>query len=341
MSRSDDLGTPSSYVEQVSDQLWRIQLPLPMRDLTSVNAYAIGANDRITLIDPGYASPESEDMLIAALYSVGYSVGDVERILVTHIHWDHYSQALRWQRQLGTCVYLGREEHHAITAVEQAQGPYSDQVALLHTAGAPALADDVQCVELEPYELDISAGPPDVWLDDGDRLDCGGRTLVSHATPGHTRGHFVFEIPDEGLLFTGDHVLPRITPSIGFEPRPDPYALTAYLRSLQLLLARPTNTMLPAHGPIGSDVKARVVELLSHHDRRLEEILGFVTAGHSTAYEVARQMHWTRKLRSVDDLNTVHAMSAVLEVLAHLEVLEAQGLVVAMQLDQARMYRAS
>ena len=152
MSRSDDLGRRAATSKQVSDQLWRIQLPLPMRDLTSVNAYAIGANDRVTLIDPGYASPDSEDMLIAALYSVGFSVGDVERIMVTHIHWDHYSQALRWQRQLGTCVYLGREEHHAITAVEQAQGPYSDQVALLHTAGAHALADDVQCVELEPYE---------------------------------------------------------------------------------------------------------------------------------------------------------------------------------------------
>ena len=341
MPQADYLGLPSRYVEEVSDQLWRIELPLPMPDLTSVNAYAIGAKDGVTLIDPGYPSPESENMLIAALYALGFSVGDVERILVTHLHWDHYAQALRWQRQLGTCVYLGHEEHHAIAAVEQAQSPYSDQVALLRTAGAHALADDVQYLELQPYERDITLGPPDVWLHDSDQINCGERTLVARATPGHTRGHFIFEIPEQGLLFTGDHVLPRITPSIGFEPRPDPYALRSYLESLQLLMSLPANKMLPAHGAIGQDVTTRVAELLSHHESRLENILSFVAAGASTAYEVAREMRWTRRLRSVDDLNTVHAMSAVLEVLAHLEVLQTQGLVEATHSQETRLYRAS
>ena len=168
-------------------------------------------------------------------------------------------------------------------------------------------------------------GPPDVWLDDSDRLNCGAEDSRGSATPGHTRGHFVFEIPDEGLLFTGDHVLPRITPSIGFEPRPDPYALTAYLRSLQLLMARPTNTMLPAHGADrlrrhGASRGAFVASRSSFREHpRVRH------GGSSTAYEVARQMRWTRRLCSVDDLNTVHAMSAVLEVLAHLEVLGDAG----------------
>jgi len=37
-------------------------------------------------------------------------------------------------------------------------------------------------------------------------------------TPGHTQGHAVFVDPAARLLFAGDHVLPSITPSVGFEP---------------------------------------------------------------------------------------------------------------------------
>ena len=45
----------------------------------------------------------------------------------------------------------------------------------------------------------------------------GARVLEAVATPGHTKGHLVFHDLDAGLLFSGDHVLPTISPSIGFE----------------------------------------------------------------------------------------------------------------------------
>jgi glyoxylase-like metal-dependent hydrolase (beta-lactamase superfamily II) len=313
-------------IERITEHVARIPLPLPLPDLKEVNAYAIRGDDGVTLVDPGWASAESEAILVAALDQLGYQPTDVRRILVTHAHWDHYTQAMKWQHEYGAKVLLGREERHTIEAFDGVQGVYPNQVLLLRRAGATALADDLQRLELEPYERDMPVGNPDIWLRGGEEIDCGGRTIVAHATPGHTRGHMMFEDLADGLLFTGDHVLPRITPSVGFERAPHHLPLRSYLNSLQFCLTRSAARMLPAHGAVTDDVGSRVEELLAHHEQRLKEILGLVASGAATAYDVARQMRWTRKERAIDELGTVHAMAAVLEVLAHLELLVAQGL---------------
>jgi glyoxylase-like metal-dependent hydrolase (beta-lactamase superfamily II) len=316
-----------SAVERVAAQVWRIALPLPMRDLKEVNAYAIGGEDGVTLIDPGWANPESEAVLVAGLAQAGWSPDDVQRILVTHAHWDHYTQAVKWRDERDVTVYLGRGERHTIEAFDSIDGIYPHQVRWLRRAGATALADEVEALELEPWEEDMPFRAPDVWLDGGEHIDCGGVTVVAHATPGHTRGHVVFEISDAGLLFTGDHILPRITPSIGFERAPQRLALASYLDSLQLCERWASSTMLPAHGAVVDDVGSRVEELLEHHRQRLDEVTELVRHGANTAYEVARQMRWTRRALHIDELGTVHGMTAVLEVLAHLDLLAARDVV--------------
>jgi glyoxylase-like metal-dependent hydrolase (beta-lactamase superfamily II) len=328
-------------IEHVSEHVVRIPLPLPMPDLKVVNAYAIRGDDGVTLVDPGWASAESELVLVGALRQLGYVPDDVRRILVTHAHWDHYTQAVQWQREHAATLFLGREERHTVEAFVDQSGNYPNQVQLLRRGGADDLADEIDRIELEPHERDIQQGPPDVWLRGGEEIDCGGRTIVAHATPGHTRGHMVFEDPVDGLLFTGDHVLPRITPSIGFERAPDRLALRSYLDSLRFCLTRSDARLLPAHGAVAGDVGSRAEELLVHHEQRLNEILELVAAGAETAYDVALQMRWTRRERTIDELGTVHAMTAVLEVLAHLELLAMQGSLHSDEIGPARQYRTA
>jgi glyoxylase-like metal-dependent hydrolase (beta-lactamase superfamily II) len=140
-------------------------------------------------------------------------------------------------------------------------------------------------------------------------------------TPGHTRGHVVFHDEAAGTLFAGDHVLPQITPSIGFEmPRPDS-PLRDYLESLRLVRSLPDARLLPAHGPVAPSVHARVDELLDHHEARLTGTAKAVEQGADTAFEVARILRWTRRETHFDDLNLLNRMLAVQETLAHLEVL--------------------
>jgi glyoxylase-like metal-dependent hydrolase (beta-lactamase superfamily II) len=130
---------------------------------------------------------------------------------------------------------------------------------------------------------------------------------------------------DAPMLYAGDHVLPHITPSIGFEPAAVPGALIRYLTSLAALRAEPDRRLLPAHGPVAPSVHARVDELLAHHDQRLDEIAAGVDAGMTTAAEIAGALRWTRRELRLDEMESFNRMLAVLETDAHLEVLAAQG----------------
>jgi glyoxylase-like metal-dependent hydrolase (beta-lactamase superfamily II) len=148
-------------------------------------------------------------------------------------------------------------------------------------------------------------------------------------TPGHTQGHVVFTDSGNGLLFAGDHVLPHITPSIGFEPVSARQPLGDYLESLRVVRALPDMRLLPAHGPDGGSAHKRIDELLAHHADRLARCADAVAAGAGTAYEVACALRWTRRGRQLADLDPFNQMLAVAETRIHLELLAAQGRLVA------------
>ncbi|SHV63345.1 beta-lactamase domain-containing protein [Mycobacteroides abscessus subsp. abscessus] len=315
---------PETLAKAAEYTIARIPLPLPLPDLTVVNAYALGTDAGVTLIDPGWATADSEATLIAGLHSMGYGITDVRQILVTHAHWDHYTQAVKWRDALGIELMLGAEERHSISAFDALAGVHPNQVPVLRRAGAPALAAAVAALQWEPYEQDMPFTAPDRWLQDGEVIDAGGVSMTVRSTPGHTRGHMVFETC--GMAFTGDHLLPRITPSIAFERAPETLPLRSFLRSLQLFLDLPDARMLPAHGDTEHRTRHRAQELLDHHDQRLTIIADLISAGATTAFEVATRMRWTRRSRTLTELDTVHQMTAVLEVQAHLDLLVSQGL---------------
>jgi glyoxylase-like metal-dependent hydrolase (beta-lactamase superfamily II) len=144
-------------------------------------------------------------------------------------------------------------------------------------------------------------------------------------TPGHTAGHFVFADEEAGVLFAGDHVLPTITPSVGFELVYVDDPLGDFLGSLQRVRQLPDLALLPAHGPVGMSSHARVDELLAHHDHRLGQCRDAVAAGAATAYDVARRLTWTRHERHLDELDVFNAALASMETMAHLDLLARRG----------------
>lgn len=311
----------------------RIPLPLPNDGLRAVNVYAVADGDGWTLVDSGWALAEAKDLLVDALAALGGSPADVRRFLVTHLHRDHYTQAVVLRREFGSPIALGRGERPSLDRInDPAAKPGSVHRARLARAGADELLERLDDHPAPPGDRDLWAGP-DEWLDDGAEIGVGERWLHAVATPGHTRGHVVFDDPGAGLLFAGDHVLPHITPSIGFEAVPPPSPLADFLVSLQLLRGRPDAALLPAHGPIGMRVHERVDALLDHHGRRLDATLAAVRAGRSTAALVAAALPWTRREKSLADLDDFNAMLAVLETAAHLDVLAERGAVTAVERD--------
>ena len=322
---AEDWTAPGAHL--VAPGVHRVPLPLPMDALRAVNVYVLEASDGLTLVDAGWDILEARSLLATALGAIGAGVEDVRTVLVTHAHRDHYTHAVAVRRAVGCSIGLGAGERPTIELVQAGgSGAFDAQVERLRRAGAGALAAAVA-------ELSATAGPlepaqwapPDQWLRAGPVALPGGRTLDAVETPGHTAGHLVFHDLDAQLLFAGDHVLPTITPSIGFEPRVDGDPLGDFLTSLRIVRERPDAVLLPAHGPVTSSAHARIDELLDHHGRRLDAAAAATADGASTAYEVAQRLTWTRRERSLDELDVFNSMLAVLETESHLALLAAQG----------------
>jgi glyoxylase-like metal-dependent hydrolase (beta-lactamase superfamily II) len=149
----------------------------------------------------------------------------------------------------------------------------------------------------------------------GAPLRLAGREWVAIHTPGHTLDHLCLFDPAEGLLLSGDHVLPSITPHISGSGEGD--ALRSYLATLDLVAALPGVTLgLPAHGHPFADVPGRVDAIKAHHFERMQKLraaslaLGpadVVTLSH----ELFPERHW--------------GVMAESETFAHLEHLRAAG----------------
>ncbi|KAJ1683774.1 hypothetical protein LUZ63_020919 [Rhynchospora breviuscula] len=295
-----------------------------MDGLRAVNVYVLETEQGLVLVDGGWAIPEAREQLVDSLRQAGHALSDVRRFLVTHVHRDHYTQAVALREELGAHVSLGLGEKPSLDLINAADGISDNDVRRLRRAGAHEL--DLPWTdergERPPTQY---YGYPDAWLEAGGRVDVGARTLDVVPTPGHTQGHVVFADRGAGLLFAGDHVLPQITPSIGFEPAWVQNPLGDFLDSLRVVRALPDLRLLPAHGPVTESSHARVDELLAFHDERLADTLAAARAGARTGWEAARELPWTRRRRRAVDLGAFDQVLAAFETLSHLELLVLRG----------------
>ena len=317
----------------VADGVHRIPLPLPMDGLRAVNVYVIETDEGLVLVDGGWAIPESRNQFNASLKEIGHTVHDIRRFLVTHMHRDHYTQAVAVRREVGSHVVLGIGDKPSMDLLHDEALNEDPNLARLRSAGALELAEgwgSMTPKERPPMDY---YGYPDEWLDRDVGIEVGTRTLDAVSTPGHTQGHYVFADRAAGLLFAGDHVLPTITPSIGFEPAYVQQPLRDFLGSLAKVRALPDLRLLPAHGPVTDSSHARIDELVEFHDVRLAQSLDAVLGGAGTAWEVAKELPWTRRQRKATELKPFDAVLAAFETLAHLELLAARGALTRSEID--------
>ncbi|NYF96943.1 MBL fold metallo-hydrolase [Janibacter cremeus] len=316
-----DWTTPGP--EEVAPGVHRIPLPLPMDGLKAVNVYAVLGEESHTLIDGGWEIDIAQRALQDALGELGLAPQDFDQCLVTHHHRDHYTMALGLRRRAGLVVGLGEGEAEQLEAIRSTTGGFNGARDLLLAADATSVIEGLAALpsqRLDPQDWE----DPDRWLQDEESVAAAGRSLRVRATPGHTQGHVVFFDDESDLIFAGDHVLPHITPSIGFQTKPVRTPLADYLGSLADMLTERDRLLLPAHGLAGGRLHARVEELLAHHDTRLAQTEAAVRAGASTGFAVTQALRWTRHERHLSELDAMNQMLATTETLAHLQVLVAQ-----------------
>ena len=140
---SPDSGThwtePGAWA--VAPGVHRIPLPLPMDGLRAVNVYVLETDDGLTLIDGGWAIEVSRTQLEQSLKEIDREVGDIRRFLVTHVHRDHYTQAVTIRREVGSHVSLGLGDKATLDLIhDRDPGRTDPHVTLLERAGAADVA---------------------------------------------------------------------------------------------------------------------------------------------------------------------------------------------------------
>ena len=315
-------------VEQIRPDMWSIPVPMPDNPLRYVLVYLLEVPTGIVLVDAGWNTEEAWSALVAGVGAAGYAITDVQGVLVTHIHPDHYGLAGRVQEASGAWVALHPKDE-ALLRDRYAETEMAGLIALTKTHLIRCGVPDELAVDLSTASMGISnlirSANVDVLLEDGDKVDIAGWNLHAVWTPGHSPGHLCFFDPDRRVLLSGDHVLPRISPAVTVHPQQRPSPLADFMDSLNKVARLDVDEVLPAHEYRFKGLTDRVDGLLQHHETRLGEVIDAVLAAPGvTAWQIAQQLTWARPW---DTLPPFLKRSASGETLAHLIVGRARGLV--------------
>ena len=298
-------------------------VPIPNNPLRYVLVYVFEVGGGCVLVDAGWNTDDAYDTLVAGLGTAGFAIGDVRGVLVTHIHPDHYGLAGRVREASGAWVALHPADAALIGERYEDMDDLLERIGLwLRRAGAPV--EESSSLQMASMAVRRFVDPvrPDILLEDGDRPEVKGWDLVAVWTPGHSPGHLCFHETTHRLLLSGDHVLPRITPNIGFHPQAGDDPLGDFLAALEKVASLETDEVLPAHEHRFVGLRGRVTQLREHHEHRFTEVTAALSRGAATAWQVTEAMTWSRPW---DRIEGFMRRAALGEALAHLRALEVRG----------------
>ncbi|MGW0989122.1 MBL fold metallo-hydrolase [Streptomyces sp. NPDC002486] len=312
-----------------------LRVPIPDNPLGHTLVYVVDTDRGPVLIDTGWDDPESWDTLTQGLTACGTSVAEIHGVVITHHHPDHHGLSGRVREASGAWIAMHAADTAVVRRTREARPErwYAYMADKLTAAGAPeehiAPLRRARARDLPGF----SPALPDRDIVPGELLELPGRRLRAIWTPGHTPGHVCLhleethpeQLPGQGRLFSGDHLLPGITPHIGLYEDPDDATVTDplgdYLDSLERVGRLTPAEVLPAHQHPFSDTAARVGALLTHHESRLNDLLALL-AGPLTPWQLAERMEWNRPW---DQIPYGSRTIAVSEAEAHLRRLVKLG----------------
>lgn len=302
--------------ESLDNGIHMIPAPLPFSSPPSVNVYLIESSQGLLMLDCGADWDQGRQAISAGFAALGMDESAVHTLLVSHLHSDHAGMAKRLVEELG-CRFVMHERASKLVDVYNDSPGYQERLTkLAHQHGMPAASIPATTTVIRPDYMPF-LDPPDHTVVDGELLDLGDRSLQVLHTPGHESAHICVRDARTGVLFSGDHILPRISPvimyDIGLE---DP--LGDYLDSLRRIIDLEAGLTYPAHGTIIERGDDRARQILLHHDRRLADMAELVAEQDTNA--------WQAMLKSFrPNLDANQSRLAFLETISHLEHLRISG----------------
>lgn len=295
---SEAWTTPA--LERVRDGLWVVGLPLDEPGVVqSTLTYLVeDSGGAVHAIDPGMDVPGNWDLLGAALAATGHSFDDVASATSTHLHPDHVGLSDRLHAASGATIVMHRIDAEALDGAAMAEFR-AENVAKLAEWGVPA--DRAAAIAALPQH-EMPRPQVGATLEDRQLLDIPGRTIEVLLTPGHTSGHATLRDETDGVMFTGDHILPTVFPGLGLGGRTASNPVGDYFAALDRVAAFDDYEALPGHGYRFTGLAGRCAEIREHsmvRSRQVAEVLATTTD--PTIWEIASRISWTAGFENLPD----------------------------------------
>ena len=324
--------------EQVAHNIYRIGVELPGNPLRETNSYFVRGDDRDLLIDTGFRLEVCERALREGLEELGSDPARRD-VLMTHFHADHGGLADLFvgpQRH----IYVGRQDFDYRQKLAREESPEEYHLRFLSMGFSE---EECQAVaQNAPSRLTrlLTEDPRITKLEDGDVLRVGEYQLTFVVCAGHTPGNAMLYDAKQGIMFSGDHILFDISPNITSWPFVED-SLGDYLENLRKADTYDVRQTLPGHRKTG-DYHQRIAHLLTHHEKRLHEILEILNEQPDlTAYEIASRMRWRIRADSWDTFPINQKRFAAGECQAHLDYLLKRHQIVCSLQDGIFYYRCA
>lgn len=312
--------------EELLPDIFRITVPLPDHPLKTVNSYVITSKERNLIIDTGWNRFDCAEALLDGLDAIGINLSRTD-VFLTHIHADHAGLIDLFKNQ-HTKIFCGQADvkhmDHFINICTDKNWQTLRSLTAPHGFSPEEIEAGIDAHSGNRYKPSHTSNFSPIK--DQDKIIVGNHTLYCIATPGHTLGHMCLYDPTRKILFSGDHLLGQLSPTLS-QWSLDDKNLANYLASLNHFSDYTVDLVLPGHWDEFVNFRVRLKETLSYHQQRNAEILTLFSDGKiRNAYQVSSSISWNQKRDEWIFFPITQKWSAVADTIAHLCYLRDQGL---------------
>lgn len=309
------------FSREILPDVFCITLPLPGKRPGPVNVYLFKGSKN-TLIDTGMV--QTAGILKKALAEHGLGFSDIDKIIVTHGHPDHYGAAKK-------IVKAGRAKVAAhvedIVAIEKGMEVSTKRYRnFLKLMGVPLSTSILLGLLFIVFKQMADNCEVDLVMCEGDEMGIGNYRAKVICTPGHSKGSVCLFLEKERVLFSGDTVIEHITPNAFImldekERLPVRSSQNEFYESLARIKKLSPLMIYSAHGKTVSDINQIIEGYEKSFAERQEKVLSLVNSGEKNVYRIARLL-----FPEIGGLRLpLEIFLSISEVYTNIQVLEKDG----------------
>jgi glyoxylase-like metal-dependent hydrolase (beta-lactamase superfamily II) len=328
-----EMRAEAPRAERILPGVWRLRLPLPWPGVPHGNAWVVAHDGGIVLFDTGMGGKGGMRQLDLALTQAGFAIEDINLVVCTHSHADHYGLAAPITERAGCELWIHPAWDHVRLMASDPREAMERRIEVGRQSGVPPAAleryREARSEDLDPGIDGLKE--PDRELLPRVEVETDLGTWQVYETPGHAPSHVVLHQPERGLMISGDHLLGRTVLFFDYGHTPDPVG--EFLTGLETIEPLDVGLVLPGHGRTFRDPAAKIEAARAQVAELEGKVRDSLSQGERTAFEIVAD------ILGADNLNTPASGWVLQIVLSFLDHMAIEGVAVKVEGTDPQRWR--